>query len=402
MTSNNASRLFIISEFIDGTQNSTGYYWSKIIEGLSRKYELIYVIGTKSSHANILNIPNCVSYVLVNDFFYNKKKTIQRFWGQFFQSIYFAKAIIKNIRCNDVVISGTNPALLLFYILFIKVFFCFKWILLVHDVFPENLIPARIVKSNSLVYKFAKILFDRVYLSADILISIGRDMLELLAEKTNGQSKIEYVPNWVDLSDVVPLSRECCEGYYKNLGVDKIVFQFFGNLGRLQGIKNILDAIALVKNENAFFVFIGTGSEDILISNFIKRNSLKNIVQLPAVQFSKNNSVLSSCDVSIVSLESGMSGLCVPSKAYFSLAADKPLLVISDIGSELSMLISEEKSIGWFCESGDSEKLASLIDSISSQSIFGMQGKARDVVVNKYGYENAVDKYSKCVSSLLT
>ena len=125
----------------------------------------------------------------------------------------------------------------------------FKWMLLVHDVFPENLIAAKVFESKSLLYRSVKYLFDKVYSSADTLIAIGRDMQILLKIKTKSINRIEYVPNWVDPNDVYPLTRDC-SGLIHNHGFDgKVVFQFFGNLGRLQGIQNLLNAILLVENE---------------------------------------------------------------------------------------------------------------------------------------------------------
>lgn len=400
LNSKNKSRLFIVSEFVDGTQNSTGYYWSKIIYGLSQRFNEIYVICPKSSYLRNEKVPDSATYVLVKDIVFNKKKLVTRLFGQAAQSLHFAKAIVMNVHRNDVIFSGTNPALLLFFMSMLKMIKGFKWMLLVHDVFPENLIAAKVIRKHSILYSFAKYLFDRVYSSADILIAIGRDMHVLLSKKTRQQNKIEYVPNWIDPKDVVPLPRDTSE-LICNLARDKrIVFQFFGNLGRLQGIHNLLNAISLVKNEKAAFIFIGSGSEETLITNFIKTHPNKNIVQLSSVPLSKNNAVLSACDVAVVSLAEGMNGLGVPSKAYFSLAADKPLLVITDEGSELSQLISEEKSIGWFCESGNPAKLAALMDNICDNNFSDIRGKPRAVMINKYGHENAINEYSRCISLL--
>jgi glycosyltransferase involved in cell wall biosynthesis len=299
-----------------------------------------------------------------------------------------------------VVFSGTNPALLLILISLLKVIKGFKWMLLVHDVFPENLIAAKVFQSKSLLYRFVKYLFDKVYSSADTLIAIGRDMQILLKIKTKSINRIEYVPNWVDPNDVYPLTRDC-SGLIHNHGFDgKVVFQFFGNLGRLQGIQNLLDAILLVENEKAAFMFIGSGSEDSIISNFIKNNPKKSIIQLPSVTLNQNNFVLSSCDVSVVSLSEGMNGLGVPSKAYFSLAADKPLLVITDENSELFYLISEEYKVGWFCEACNPIKLALMIDEICRENISDITGNSRNAMLNKYTYVNAIKIYTKCISEL--
>lgn len=395
------SRLFIVSEYVDATKNSTGYYWSKIIYGFSQQFNEIYVICPKSSALKIEKIPASVTFIPVNDIAFNKKGLVTRLIVETVLSLKFAFAIFRKVRRDDVVFSGTNPALLLIFISMLKVTMGFKWALLVHDVFPENLVAAKVLNKNSPLYRLTKYLFDKVYSSADALIAIGRDMLELLSMKTRQQNIIEYVPNWVDPKDVVPLSRDRSELLY-NCDLDnKVVFQFFGNLGRLQGIENILDAIFLVKNKKAAFIFIGSGSEENLISNFKKNHPDINIIHIKNIPFGSNNIALASCDVAIVSLAEGMNGLAVPSKAYFSLAADKPLLVISEEDSELFRLLSDEKSIGWFCEASNPAKLAALIDNICNYNLRDIHGKPRAVLIDKYGYENAIQKYSKYICELM-
>ncbi len=42
------------------------------------------------------------------------------------------------VKKDSIVFTGTTPILLLFVLFIIKKFLNFRWILLVHDVFPEN------------------------------------------------------------------------------------------------------------------------------------------------------------------------------------------------------------------------------------------------------------------------
>ena len=58
-------------------------------------------------------------------------------------------------------------------------------------------------------------------------------------------------------------------------------------------------------------------------------------------------------------------GLRCPGKAYFSMAADKPILYVGDVGSELQLLVSEAQlggfvkaviQIPWHCKSRGSAK----------------------------------------------
>lgn len=396
----NGSNLVIISEFVDPAQNSTGYYWSKITNGLSEKVKNIYVICPLSSYKKVSHPSSLVKYIYFNDGTFNKHNLMSRLFGQLFLSVQFSKAIFSNVNRNDVVFSGTNPSFLLFFISTLKTIIGFKWVLLVHDIFPENLVAAKIVRQKGVLYYFAKLIFDHAYSKADTLIAIGRDMLELLSNKICQKNKIVYIPNWVDPNDIA-VNYHDLDGLLPSHGwEDKVVFQFFGNLGRVQGIENLLAALEKVQNNRAAFIFIGSGSSDRLISEHLNNNPNSNILHITNLPFLKNNIGLFACDVSIVSLSEGMNGLGVPSKAYFSMAADKPLLVVTDSGSELHMLITEEPSIGWFCPSGDPHALAKLIDQICDVDLREMYGNPKSVLEKKYGSSIAIEKYFHIIQGL--
>ena len=99
------------------------------------------------------------------------------------------------------------------------------------------------------------------------------------------------------------------------------------------------------------------------------------------------------------SLSKGMNGLGVPSKAYFSLAADKPLLVISDFGSEIGRLV-EENDLGWWCKPSDPYALSIIIDYICSLDLTSYTGRPRSVFIEKYSDIIALEKYSSIVNKL--
>lgn len=391
-------RIVIISEFVDPAQNSTGYYWSKVISEFASRAVEICVICPASSHDKLDGRPENVEYIYFEVSDFNKNNLAARIWGQMRLSLSFMRAIVSRVRADDRVFSGTNPALLLFFLSKLKFFLCFEWTLLVHDVFPENLVAARIVKRKGPLFHIVKYLFDRAYAQADTLIAIGRDMQTILREKTRNKSQVVYVPNWADPGDVKVYPRDVA-GLLDGHDIrGKVVFQLFGNLGRLQGVDGLLEAINHVQSDRAVFVFIGSGAATGLIHDYIQRHPLRTVIHLGQMPFSRNNAGLSACDVAIVCLASGMNGLGVPSKAYFSMAADKPLLVVTDEGSELHMMVSENPSVGWFCPTGQPLALAELIDDICESDLSVRAGQPRAALLRKYAGAQAIDHYYQIVN----
>ena len=391
-------KIFIVSEFIGAKQNSTGYYWSSIICGLAGKYNNVAVICPNLPQ-NVID-GDQVKIHYLRSVSMNKNKLISRLLGQIIYALRFFSLLLSKPQKDDVICSGTNPALLLMLMPFVKKIKKVKWLLLVHDVFPENLVPAGLVDPNSMLFKWAKMYFDWVYSSADTLVVIGRDMQILLNDKTATTNKTAYISNWVDPLDVVPVERADAL-FLKELGwgEDKVVFQFFGNIGRVQGVDNLLAAINLVTNPRAAFIFIGAGAMVSTLKAYLVENPHLPVAYLGELSLDKKNLGLAACDIAIVTLAQGMLGLGVPSKAYFSMAADKPILMVSEVGSEISQVISEEK-IGWCCESNNPDKLAKLIDDICSLDEL-TSVRPRQVFMNRFTEEIALNKFFDCVQKLL-
>jgi glycosyltransferase involved in cell wall biosynthesis len=372
-------KLIIVSEYVLASQNSTGYYWEKIIRRLSEDGHEVGVVchsennGNESARVN----PSLLVKVL----------------GQLKLTVSLSFRILMEANADTVVFSGTNPALLLFLMPILKWVKGFRWILLAHDVFPDNLIVTGKINFGNIFRKILFWYFNFVYSSANGVICIGRDMRALLAKKVDFENKLHYVSNWVGLNDVEIMDRAKLSLGIEESWADKVVFQFFGNMGPLQGIENILNAILLVESDNAAFVFIGGGSLVHEVQKFISENKLSNVKYLGSLPLSRKSEGLACCDVAFVSLEKGMLGLGVPSKAYFSLAAGKPLMAIVDKESEIGLMIGEDK-IGWQCDPDVPNELAEKIDYICENSRLIKEMRPREVFEAKYTGVRSLDEIS--------
>ena len=86
----------------------------------------------------------------------------------------------------------------------------------------------------------------------------------------------------------------------------------------------------------------------------------------------------------------------MPSRTYNIMAAGKPVLALTEAGSELAQVIDEE-GIGWHIEPGDPELLTSaILDIYERRSDLDQMGtKARDAAIAKYSTATAVDAYRR-------
>lgn len=391
-------KILVISEFILPEQNSTGYFWYKIIQKMAQSAitDDISVIAPVNEQDVVKYFDKKVNLNLFSSPEYNKNSLASRVWGQVKQTYLFYKKIKGNLHAGTKIVSGTNPLFLMVLISILKVFRPFKWYLLVHDVFPQNLVPAGILKEKSLLYKILNTLFNLVYAQADHIIVIGRDMETILRQKKY-EKAITVIPNWVDFKEIELLNKNDSE-LIKKLNWEKdIVFQFFGNIGRVQGIDHLIQAIQLVKHPQAKFLFIGGGSAVEVVQSYIENNQQTNKVayinELPSSQRSLG---LSSCDIAIVTLAEGMFGLGVPSKAYFSMAANRPILAIMDENAEVACMVKEHQ-IGWVESSNQPRQLARLIDDICERELASGVNSPRVILEKYYHQDVLLEKFIKAL-----
>jgi glycosyltransferase involved in cell wall biosynthesis len=391
------NNIFVVSEYVDTKQNSTGYYWSKIISSISSVNKSIKVISSVSSCKLAMDIfPEDVELIPIKDKKEQNQKFFFRAWIDIIFSIRVSVKIFFSAQRNDIVMVGTNPAFLLFFLSLVKTLRRFKLIVLIHDVFPENYIRTTKSSVKKLIISPLVYFFNIAYSNASYLIVIGRDMKEIISQKVYTKKVvIKYIPNFIDFNDI-----KITTDYFGSKNDKNLTLNFFGNLGVVQGIENLLEAISLVNNQNICFNFIGNGLSEKLISNFIIENPHIDINLLSNLSFERNNQMLHNGDIAIISLSKGMKGLAVPSKTYFSIAANKPILAIADVGSELDLFVNENNGIGWFCEAGHPKKLAILINTIFNNGFDKTNKVPLEVAKKTYDYQKIKKEFINLIDQV--
>jgi glycosyltransferase involved in cell wall biosynthesis len=89
-----------------------------------------------------------------------------------------------------------------------------------------------------------------------------------------------------------------------------------------------------------------------------------------------------------------MLGSAMPSRTYNILAAGRPILALTDEGSELGRVIDEEE-VGWQIRPRDTEMLVKTINEIFERrsELCEMGVRARKAAIEKYSLADAVIKY---------
>ena len=190
--------LLIVAQLTDSNNSSTGYYWEKIVETLSKKEKILLISEEKSSKLE-KNSDIKILQVSIPNFLKNNLVLGKGFLPKIIISLKMLFFSISNSKNKKNILIGTNPFLIVLLPIFLRIFFIkTKISIVVFDLFPENLISiskSYILKNISLIIKK---IFDNAYGRFHKVFSIGKDMTEILKHKNINPQRIIYCPNWCD------------------------------------------------------------------------------------------------------------------------------------------------------------------------------------------------------------
>lgn len=393
----NKSKLWIVTELFYPDQTSTAYILSKIANRMSEKYDVNVITTDSLYQENIgnsdkfFNLDESISVIRVNSKRLNKNSLIQRFIRLFTQSNSLFRELKNRVSSNEKVLIVTNPAPLIVKCAKLKKRRNFYLNILVHDVFPENTIPAGIFPSKkSLLFKIISKRYDKAYAAADKLIVLGRDMKDIVEQKivrSKNIPEVVIIENWGDVDNIKPK-----ESHKREF----ITIQYAGNIGRVQGLESFINLIEKSVNKKLVFDLWGDGAMIDNLKSIVSDKALNDQVNFHG-SFSREeqNDILNSADIALVTLAEGMYGLGVPSKTYNILAAGKAILYIGDLNSEIALMVKEE-SVGYCFSQDDKEGIINFLNELQLgllPELEEMGKRARRLAENKYSEDAILDKF---------
>jgi len=362
------NRYWLISELFYPDEVSTGYIMTEMAESLATKHQIDVICGpsgyghTEGKGSRQLSKKIRIHRVKLPAF--DKNRLVSRLLRMLLLTLAMGWKAIRKVRSGEQVVLVTNPAFLLLLFGFIRKFKRFKYTLIVHDVFPENMVPAGLAKETSFLYKLLLKGYNAAYNAADHLVVLGEDMKELISRKVEQNKKISIIPNWADLDEIEPIANFDKNAYLGCDVKDKIVIGFAGNIGRAQGMEEFIKSYIKAANPHLVLSIIGNGAMKAWLEQYVKEKGSTSIYFLGNKPRGEQIQFLNACDIGLVSLRKGMYGLGVPSKTYNIMAAGKPVLFVGDLGAEVSLYISQY-GCGWAFDWSDEKSLVQFLAGLS-------------------------------------
>lgn len=399
--------IYLLTELYYPETTSTGYFLTKIAEGLAQENEVKVITAFPFNHARLENV---LQFEIVNrvEILRYKGTSFDRnilFWRLVNSFLFLIKSFYKLLlvcKREDILLVVTNPPLLPFIALLINLIKGSDIILLIHDVYPEVLVATKVSNPLSLIVKIGWLANYFLYKKSSKIITLGRDVFQLLESKVKiDKNKVCCIPNWAE-DEIIPLSKKDNSLLQKLNLINHFIVLYAGNLGRTHGIEDLAEVASFLKEKNDLhFLVIGAGGKKSWLENYIKENSLTNISVCPYLPSSEKIVSLNACDVALISFVPGMAGVSVPSRMYNQMAAGKPIIAVADEWSELAQVIQEEK-IGWVVKPGDTQQLMNIIIlAAQNPSLCAEMGiRAALVAKTKYTFSQADQSYKNLVKQL--
>lgn len=397
--------LWVLTEVYYPEEMSTGYYLTSIAEHLAKTRKVNVITGQPKHMARGIRAPKRETHNGVDIF---------RAWGTTLDKNVMAFRLInmltiglsiflyslRHFKQGDQVLVVTAPPSLPVTTALAALMKGASYTLLVQDSYPEILVAVGSAKPDSAFVSFVHRVNRWVYKHAAKIIVMGRDMNELFQKKTAGLDiPIVTIPNWADLETIEPLPRDD-NALLKELALeDKFVLLYAGNIGHPTDVETIIaTADRLRDREELHFLFIGAGVKKRWLDETVKKRELDNVTVLAYRPRSEQTVFLNACDVGLVALIKGMWGTAMPSRTYNIMAAGKPIIALTDEGSELARVIDED-GIGWHLRPGDPEALErAILGAFDARAHLAAMGKrARTAAEAKYSSAAACEAYREAL-----
>ena len=207
----------------------------------------------------------------------------------------------------------------------------------VQDVYPEAAVTAGQLREGRLERRLKR-LDAWTCRKADIVVTLSSDMRDTIAGRAKASNpRIELINNFV-LSDLEPPAME-----EPSAGAPFTAI-FTGNIGRFQGLDQLVGAMREMRDEAVGLELIGSGVAVDGLKAQVSEHELGNVTFTPRMSAQEAFERTCRADIGIISLIPGMYRVSYPSKLMTYLAAGLPVLAIVEKRSAVAKYVRENEA----------------------------------------------------------
>ena len=396
--------ILIITDSYPPEIRSAAQLMKDLADGLHRKGHNVWV-ATSYPKYNLVNSgssvwprikdENGIKVLRIKTLPHHKVNFFVRGIAQLLMPNIFLREIKQTIKEKiDIAIVHSPPLPLTIVASKVKKFYKAKYILNLHDIFPQNAIDLGALK-NKLIIKFFEKMERRAYQDSDLIVVPSKSHKRFLEEKrTVSKQKIQVISHWIDINPFLKAKKTNKFRKLYNLE-NKLIFLFGGVLGPSQGLDLLIKVADRIKdNKDIVFLLVGDGSAKEGLIRMTKQLKLNNVLFKDFVSLEEYPELVKDCDIGIICLTEKNTTPAVPAKILGYMAASIPVIAFLHKESDGCEIVQEAKC-GYAVRAGDLDKAVEVI-----RNIYKEKDKLEELGSNGFQYTSNNLTADVCVNKL--
>ena len=266
----------------------------------------------------------------------------------------------------DLVLYSTPPITLVKVVEYVKKRDGAKTYLLLKDIFPQNAVDLGMINKQGIKGYFRR-KEKELYKISDYIGCMSQANVNYVIKHNPevDSSVVEICPNCVEVIDKsVAWDKRISIRQKYAIPLNKKVFIYGGNLGKPQGISFLIECLkSQEKNEEAFFLIVGSGTEYSKLEKYISECNPINVKLMQRLPKEDYDTMVGACDVGMIFLDHRFTIPNFPSRLLSYMQAKIPVLACTDPNTDIGRII-EEAGFGCWCKSNDVGKFDKCVKNL--------------------------------------
>lgn len=317
----------------------------------------------------------------------------------YFSFTFMVLLNLPKLRNYRSIVVYSNPPILPWIVSWAKVLFGTKLVFVAYDLYPEVATVTKTLGQGNPICRLMNHINRCICRRADRIVALSSEMKRcILTCREYPEQAVRVIPNWYADQGVITGNRE--NNPFREVTKGRFTVSYFGNMGTMQDMKTLLEAVRELQNEDVFFLFAGHGNKMEALKETVQTEGIENIAIYPFLHGQDFQNALAISDCALVTLVQGATGLCVPSKTYSYMMQGIPLLAVMDEGDIVSDI---EAGAGRWVRNGEGKRLAQhILDMKADPEAVGQMRKiCRRLYETKYTEEICTQQYVSLFRELL-
>lgn len=317
----------------------------------------------------------------------------------YFSFTFMVLLNLPKLRNYRSIVVYSNPPILPWIVSWAKMLFGTKLVFVAYDLYPEVATVTKTLGEGNPICRLMNHINRCICRRTDRIVALSSEMKTyILNHRDYSENNVKVIPNWYADHGVVADNRE--RNPFREVTKGRFTVSYFGNMGTMQDMKTILEAVRELQHEDVFFLFAGHGNKMEALKETVQAEGIENIAIYPFLHGQDFQDALAISDCALVTLVPGATGLCVPSKTYSYMMQGIPLLAVMDEGDIVADI---ERGAGRWVRNGEGKLLAQHIREMKEKPdmVRRMRLTCRELYEKKYTEEICTQQYVTLFRELL-